>query len=335
MNLNKGFTSRYYMKQIDPGTWRDVLTFEITGGTISRSDGDLMEAADIDATDTPGNDAWVRIYLDARQEDGGMHEALFTGLMSAPEDKWDGRRNSHHAECYSVLKPAADILMPLGWYAPAGTDGARLAAKLIAVGPAPVMYEDGSPALASHIVAEGGESNLTMAKKILQAIGWRIRITGMGEIHICPEATEPSQSFDSLDNDCVEMTVTDSRDWFNCPNVFRAVSGDLVAIAKDEDPESPLSTVSRGREIWMEESSCSLNANETIAAYAKRRLKEEQMPARHLSYSRRYKRDFYIGDLARIHYPAQGIDGVFKITSQNIRLGHGASTSEEAEYYGS
>lgn len=330
MNWSKGFSARYYITLVDPVTWRDTERFEIISGSISRSGGTLMEAADLDAVSVPGNgDVWIRIHMDARQEGAAAHEALFTGLMTAPAVSWNGNRKSYRVECYSVLKPAADVLMQRGWYAPAGMNGAELAARLLTIGTIQVEYEDNAPALASNIIAENNESNLSMAQKILNAIGWRIRISGMGQISICPQADTVSETF-GMESDCIELAVTDNRDWFSCPNVFRAVSDGLTAVARDDDEESPLSTVSRGREIWMEETSCNLNENESIAEYAVRRLKEEQSPSREISYNRRFFPDLYIGDMVRIHYPGQNIDSDFRITSQQIELGYGARTAEGA-----
>lgn len=332
MNWNKGFSARYYMTLVDPDTWRDVQRYEITGGSVSRAAGNLMEAADIDMTDTPQSESWIRIYLDASQQDAGARPALFTGLLSTPATKWTGSRRSYQAECYSVLQPAADVLLQRGWFASAGMDGAKLIAGLLSCGPAPVTYEEGSPILSDSIVAEDQETNLSMAQKILEAIGWRIRITGPGEINVCPKANEPSALFDAFENDCIEMSITDTLDRFNCPNVFRATYGDVSAVARDDDPESPLSTFARRREVWKEESVSLLNANETVAEYALRRLKEEQSPSRTAQYARRFRPDITVGDIVTLHHPAQNIEGNFRITSQKIDLGYGARTTEEAEW---
>lgn len=332
MNYSKGFSASYHMTILDPVTFRDAQTVSIKGGSIDRSTSELMESANIDLTEVPGDgEEWVRVYLTVRQE-GAEEERIpvFTGLLSVPERSLDGRRESYSAECYSVLKPAADILLQRGWYAPSGVNGAELAASLLSCGPAPVNASEHAPILASSIVSEDGETNLSMAEKILTAIGWRIRITGAGEIQICELAAEPTAVFDALENDSIEMQVTDTRDWFSCPNVFRAVQGDLVSIARDDEPDSSLSTIKRGREIWMEETDCSLGAGETLSDYALRRLKEEQSPARKLKYDRRYQPDVVPGDLVRIHYPGNSIDGIFRITSQSIELGYNAKTTEEA-----
>ena len=38
-----------------------------------------------------------------------------------------------------------------------------------------------------------------------------------------------------------------------------------------------------------------------------------------------------VGDMVRLHYPAQGLDGLFRVKSQNIELGYNARTTEEVE----
>lgn len=113
-----------------------------------------------------------------------------------------------------------------------------------------------------------------MAKRIVEAIGWQIRIAGDGSIRIsAPPATE-SAKFDVFEGDAIEPALTHTYDWYSCPNCLRVVSGDSTAEARDDDPDSALSTVTRGREIWKQEKSVTLGDRETLAAYAQRRLKE-------------------------------------------------------------
>lgn len=332
MNWNNGYSASYYYTTVDPVTWRDLESHCLTSGSIMKSADALMESADLALTELPSDgESWIRVYLNATQGANGERVAIFTGLLQCPQTDWEGRRQSYDAEAYSVLKAANDVLLQRGWYAPAGSNGAAIAADLLRVGPAPVNYEESAPTLSSAIIAENKETNLTMARKILDAIDWTIRIMGDGRINIEPKSTERMAVFDSLDNDIMELSITDRRDWFSCPNVLRVVNGDMTAIARDDDPESIYSTVSRGREIWAEESSPSLNDGEGIEAYSVRRLKELQSPARSVGYDRRYLPDLYPGDIIGIHHPAQRIDGDFRITSQRIELGYGARTSEESE----
>lgn len=332
MIWSEGFTAAYYLTIVDPKSWRDVGRIEITGGSIERSTADLLESADVDATELPeGGEAWVRVWLDAEQ--GGIeHVPLFTGLTSAPVRDINGRRETYKIECYSALKPVDDILVERGYYIPAEVAAPQAAARLLRSGIAPVEIEPVAdpPHLTESIVAEKGETKLTLAIKVLEAVGWRIRINGYGRIHVEPDKSSTITMFDANDNDIIEPKVTDEYDWFSCPNVLRCVSGDLTAIARDDDPESPVSTIGRGREIWAEEASVNLGTNESLAAYARRRLQELQSPARTVSYSRRFDPNVAVGDTVRFNHPEIGIDGLFMITSQSLALTYGCRTTEEA-----
>jgi len=329
MEWAKGYTATYDLYQISPVTWADIQQLEFTGGSIDRSSKDLLQSADIDMTEKPNDgEIWVRIYLNARQNGDAERIPLFTGLTSAPERELDGRRESYKIECYSVLKPLDDIMLQRGWYAPAGIEGAKLVSDLLK-GFAPVTYSSGSQTISESIIAEDGETKLSMAQKILNAIGWHIVIDGMGDISIEPYDTANKAMFSTLQNDIVETDITDTYDWYSCPNVFRAVASTSTATARDDSEKSPLSTVNRGREIWAEETGVNLADNETLSQYAKRRLTELQTPSRTLSYKRRYVPELNVGDMVRISYPEVGLDGKFKITEQSIELGYACQTKEE------
>lgn len=326
MDWAHGYSANYYLTLVDPASWRDLRMVDITAGKINKSTDTLMESADIDLTEGLG-EAWVRVWVDAKQGDGGARSAIFTGLLQCPETKWDGIRGSYSAECYSVLKPASDVILQKGWYALAEQNGAQLAAGLLSVGPAPVSFDDSSPLLSESVIAEEGETNLSMAWKLVQAIGWRIRISGDGSIRICPQQTDTELLLDPNKNDIVEPDVTDTQDLYSCPNVFMAVAGDQSYIARDET--GPLGIEARGREIWATESG-TLNAGESIQDYAWRKLRELQSPSRTVKYSRRFLPDVVPGDAAEINFPAQKIAGIYTIQKQSISLGYNAQVSEEA-----
>lgn len=329
MDWNRGFTASYYAVRVDPITWRDLERFEFESGSISRKETGLRESADIDCVAFDYGESWIRVYMDTTQSGESSHQALFTGLSSCPDEEIDGIRRTSRVQLYSVLKPADDVLLPRGWYAPSGANGASLIRDLLNTTPAPVVIEGQGRTLKNTIVAEDGESNLSMSEKILTAMGWRMRIRGDGTIVLSEPASTYTLSLDTEENDVVEPELSISNDWYGCPNVFRAVSDDLSAVARDTNPDSPLSIPNRGREIWMEDTSCDLNDGESISEYALRRLKKEQEVYMTISYDRRYFPDLYVTDIVRINFPRQGIQGMYKIKSQSIDIVFGASTSEE------
>lgn len=331
MDWSKGFSATYYMSIVDPVTWRDVDRIEIKGGEISRSESELVESADVDCVRyDQSSERYVRIWLNTKQGGGrSSHIALFTGLATSPDRDINGTLTTNKVQCYSVLKPAKDVLLQRGWYAPAGMSGAFIVKDLLSIIPAPVKIEGSAPNLAQAVIAENGESHLSMAWKVLNAINWRIRIEGDGTVVLCSQADSVSAIFDPLSNDVIEPQITVEYDWYGCPNVFRAVMDDISAVARDDDPDSPLSTVSRGREIWMEETDCDLNVGETISQYAHRRLNEEQSIAMKVSYDRRFIPSVRVGDLIGLRIPAHKITGTFIVESHTVEIGHGARTSED------
>lgn len=341
MNWDAGYTTQYYGCLVDRTTWKDSKKFEILDGNISRTETNLRESADLTSTDYEfGADQYVRIWMDVSQDGDYDHVAIFTGLVSTPEERISGYKRNSEGEaggyikekslkCYSVLKPAQDVLLERGWWAGKGMVAGDLIKRLLSVCHAPVEVAENSPRLADHIIAEDGETNLTMAYKILEAIGWRIRITGEGIIKVIPYSNEPVAVFSDIDGDMLETEVTVTKDWFECPNVFRAVSDSDTVVVYDNKESSELSTIRRGREIWKEETGVKLSDMESLRTYAERKLAESQRTSTIIDYDRSFHPDVLVTDYIRLHYPAQGLDGIFAVKSQNIALDNCATTSEE------
>lgn len=330
MEWDKGYSASYYMMEVDPITWKDTTRFEIKSGSISRKLDGLRQSAGVECTNySRDKERYVRIYLDARQSGSGAHEALFTGLATSPDRSIRGTWSEDSVQCYSVLKPADDVILARGYYAPRGISCTSVLKELLAPIPAPIEFDSDAPALSYEIVAESGETNLTMVERVLSAIGWNMRIFGDGRIRFEPYGADPMVTFDPISFDVIETEVDVTSDWFDCPNVFMASGNGITTIAKDEDPESPLSIQNRGREVWFYESGIVLNANETIGEYAQRRLMEEQESVVTARYDRRYVPNVLPGDLVRLHYPAQDLNDIYMVSSQTITLGHSARTSEE------
>lgn len=331
MDWGKGFSSTYYLTVVDRFTWKDSTRIEITGGTIKHTLDDLRDAADLNCIDYDADtEQLIRVWLDAKQEDDSSHTPLFTGIATSPGIEIKGTLTSNKLECYSVLKIAQDILLPRGWYAAKGTNTGYLIQSLLKDTGAPIDIPESTPNLDQAIIAENGENKLSMVDKIINAMGnWQLYLTGYGEIIVDEISNEPVAIFGALSNDVIEPSVSITYDWYGCPNVYRAVADDTYAVARDDDPDSPYSTVSRGREVWYEDTDCYISDGESLADYAKRALREAQQVATEVSYTRRFDPDVMVGDVIRINYPAQDIFGDYIVKSQSIDLGYGARVSEE------
>lgn len=333
MDWSKGYEASYYLSLLDKETMRDIDTLQITSGSISRYLTELRESATINCIRYPFNheEKYIRVWLDTKQDGGTSHTPLFTGIATSPSDKYKGVIKKNTLEVYSVLKIAEDVLLPRGWYAPVDANGPKLIKNLLSIIKTKIIIKDSDsqPLLSQSIIAEQNENHMSMADKILSAINWTLKLDGYGNIYLEPLNRDRKVIFDSNENDILETDIDITYDWYAAPNILRATIDDTYAIARDDDPKSPLSTVSRGREVWFEDSEVNLNANETLAEYAQRMLKEYQQIATKVSYSRRYWPDIYPGDVIGLNYPAQTITGDFMISNQSITLGPNATTSEE------
>ena len=325
----KGMTVSFYGAVVDPASWRDRARMTILSGKAVRSDEGLRQSADLTVSDfDQSEEKWIRIWMDSRQGGSAGRNALFTGIASAPAASTGTSTSEIQIEGHSVLEPAEQTDLERGWYAPSGVSAGDIIKQLLECTPAPVIVAPGAPELTKYILAEDDETHLTMVDKILNVIGWRLRINGMGEISVLPKATDPVAVF-GRGRDMIEPPVDVDADWFECPNVFKASSGGKTAVARDDSPDSPLSTVSRGREVIKTESDCDLNDNESLEGYAIRRLEEEQHKEEKLSYKRRFDPDVMVSDLISIDYPVQKLRGTFYVASQEIELKKGSNVSEE------
>lgn len=337
MDWRKGYTARYYLSFVDINTWRDTGLLDITGGTIKHELTGLRDSADVDCVNYKRNkEELIRVWLDADQEGYAedSHTPLFTGYAVSPARQIHGYHETETLQCYSVLLPASDIYLPRGWYAPVDMSAIILIKQLLLPTKTEVVVHEmkknqNGGQISRSVIAESGETNLSMVEKLLEIMNWRMWLDGFGRVHIAEYEAKPVMSFDSIHNDIIEPELSITRDWFDCPNVIRVIMDDQSAEAYDMDSDTPMSIKNRGREVWAEEENVDLNVGETLQEYANRRLKELQMVSETISYQRRFHPDLYPTDVVFLSYPAQELKGNYMISSQSITLGFNATTSEE------
>lgn len=338
INWSKGVVARYYAMIVDPTTWKNVSEVNIIGGSIKYSSSRERASADIECRSFDhDNEYWIRVYLEARQGSEAQLVPLFTGVASMPDISYHGRTESSKLQCYSSLSIADKIYLPLGWYVRKDSNGANIIRDLLKDAiPAPIVIDDipddeQQPVIDQNVIAENSETVLSMVDRILNIIKWRLLLDGDGTIHITPYSDSVVATFNYQDNDIFELDVSISNNWYDVPNVYRAVGSGISSVARDEDPNSRFSIQNRGREIWMSEENVVLSADEKIGDYAIRKLKEAQNVYKTLDYTRRFDPNVRVTDIVRINYLEQKISGVFMVKSQSLTLGYGGSVAEQAE----
>ena len=199
-----------------------------------------------------------------------------------------------------------------------GVDGAKHAAELLkGCTPAPIEV-DASFTLGDHVAYGKDASVLKVVWDLLDAGNCCMRISGDGTIRISEKprggSYVPSESlvFPGIDR---ELDLT------SIPNVYRAYSETAWAEAVNDDPESRVSTVSRGRRVEMVDTSPTRVNGETLAQYCARRLEEESTLFRSFTYTRELDPDTRPFDISSDSLPSIGMDGDLRIASQSLECG--------------
>ena len=129
------------------------------------------------------------------------------------------------------------------------------------------------------------------------------------------------------------------HDLYGIPNVVEVIYSNgntkLYARAVNDDSNSPISTVNRGREIIHRVTDPDIIGNPTdeqIKEYANRLLRELSALEYTISYTHGYC-PVRIGDCVRLNYSRAGLTDVkAKVISQSIKCEPGCPVSEKAVF---
>jgi hypothetical protein len=129
------------------------------------------------------------------------------------------------------------------------------------------------------------------------------------------------------------------HDLYGIPNVVEVVysngSNYYQARAVNDDPNSPISTVSRGREIIHRVTDPDLIGDPTknqIQEYADQVLREMSSLEYTITYSHGYC-PVRVGDCVRLNYERAGLSNIkAKVISQNIKCEPGCPVTEKAVF---
>lgn len=329
MNYGQSYSATWRVFRVNRQTWADAERIDnVDSVNITRTaDGALLESGSLSVTGQFEPD-YYRIVMTAEQ--GGEVERVdvATLLFDVNGGTFDYGTQTQEADGYSVLYPASTTSVVAGEYAPAGINGARYAADLLAsVINAPVEVE-GSFTLNDHIVHEIGKPVLDAVWAVLNAGGFVIQIDGRGIVHIRPKPTEPALVLDTRQMQILSNGIDFATDISEIPNRYIVLDDTNRTFAVNNDPDSSVSTVSRGYFVdYVDESPTPVNG-ETYSAYAQRRLEEMSVMTDERSYSREYADGVYLYSIIRASI--DGLEGDLRVQSQTIECGNGITVEEKA-----
>ena len=337
-------TFEYYI--VNPATWKDAKKIEnVKSCSISRdSDAGTLGSASINITESVG-ECYVRIYLITIQNGIKERHPLGTFLVQTPSTSFDGKVRNLSMDAYTPLLELKETKPPLGYSVMKGTNIMTIARQLTQENTrAPVVPASCDTNLFSDFVAETDDSWLTFLTDLLLNAKYSYDLDEMGRILFAPEqdtaSLQPVWTYNDDDNSSILYSnLNMDHDLYGIPNVVEVIyshgNGYYYSRVVNDDPNSPTSTVNRGREIIHRVSDPDLIGDPTenqIDEYANRLLRELSSLEYTITYTHGYC-PVRVGDCVRFNYSRADLKNVkAKVISQTIKCEPGCPVTEKAVF---
>ena len=336
-------TFEYYV--VDPGTWKDVKPItSIKSCSISRdSDTETLGSATLDMTESIG-ECYIRVYLVTIQNGSKSRHPLGTFLIQTPSWSFDGKIRDVSVDAYTPLIELKENLPPIGYSLLKNDNIMNMAYRLCRENVrAPVIETVCSDTLYYDFVANTDDTWLSFLTDLIANAKYTFSLDELGRILFQPKqdtaSLQPVWTYTDDNSSILYPEITMDQDLYGIPNVVEVVysKGSTCYYAKvvNDDSNSPISTVNRGREIVYRETNPNLNGNPTenqTKEYAERLLRELSTLECTITYSHGYC-PVRLGDCVRLNYSRSGINGVkAKVVSQTIDCKTSCKVTEKAVY---
>lgn len=345
----------YEFYTVDPESWQDVKRLDnIKDCSIDRdAEAETLGHATFETVDTLG-ECYVRVYLITIQNGVKEKHPLGTYLVQTPSSNFDGKVRSVSMDAYTPLLELKEKQPPLGYSILKGGNIMDLAGQLTRENlRAPVVTTTCSEILHNDFVADPSETWLAFNKDLMANAKYEYSLDEMGRILFSPKqdtaSLQPVWTYDDSNSSILYPELSLDHDLYGIPNVVEVVSSttgasSFVRVVND-DPNSPTSTVSRGREIIhrIDTPNISLNFNESgeeaeekrktqITEYAKQLLRDLSAIEYTVTYTHAYC-PVRLGDCVRLNYSRAGLTDVkAKVISQSIKCTPGCPVTETAVF---
>lgn len=334
-------TFEYYT--VDPITWKDSKKItNVLGSNITRDlNAETLGSATIDVSD-PVDECYVRIYLVVIQNGVREKHPLGTFLVQTPSYSFDGKSRTISMDAYTPLLELKENQPPLGYSIEGGQNITKNAYEVVSSHTrAPVIQTRNEQTLYTDFVANTNDTWISFVYDLLDNVNYTLGLDELGRILFNPkqdtESLRPVWTYTDDNSSILYSDLDIDHDLYGIPNVVEVIysssSGYRYGRVVNDDPDSPISTVNRGREIIYRDTSPNVISNPTqkqIDEYAKQLLRDLSCLEYKISYSHGYC-PVRIGDCIRLQYDRAGLNGVVaKVVSQSISCSTGCSVTETA-----
>lgn len=351
VNWLESMTQTYEFYEVDPGTWKDKKPIRtILSAKISRDlESKTLETASFVTTEMLG-ECYLRTYLVTIQNGITEKHPLGTFLIQSPSRSFDGKVNNITMDAYSPLLELSDTKPALGFTIMKNKNIMKTCGDLTMENlRAPVILvsnvEDTMPI---DFTAEADESWLDYLSTAIGVAKHSYALDEYSKVLFAPKqdinSLQPVWTYTDDNSSILYPDVTEDFDLFGVPNTVevtytgRDESGNTLILhstAINDDPTSPVSTVTRGRTVLYRESNPSISGipdQAYLDMYAEELLKDLSSVEHKITYSHGYC-PARCGDCVRLNYTRAGLTNVrAKVISQDIDCSSGCKVTETAIY---
>lgn len=336
-------TFEYYV--VDPRTWKETKMLDnVKSCKISRdSNADTLGSATIDVTNSVG-ECYIRAYLITIQNGIRERYPLGTFLVQTPSSTFDGKVRSVTMDAYTPLLELKEKMPPFGYSILKGQNIMAEAYKIVRENVrAPVVPPICSDKLSGDFVANTDDTWFSFVTDLMSNAKYSFDLDELGRILFSPNqdiaSLQPVWTYDDGNSSILYPDISMSHDLYGIPNVVEVVysknSDHYYAKVVNDDPNSPTSTINRGREIIYRDTDPSMSGepnNKIVQERAKQLLRRLSTIDYTVSYTHGYC-PVRVGDCVRLNYSRAGITNVkAKVISQSIKCEPGTPVTEKAVF---
>lgn len=349
VNWLSGMEQTFEYYTVDPNTWKDVdkLT-NVKSCTITRDlEAETLGSATIDVTESIG-ETYVRVYLITVQNGLTERHPLGTFLVQTPASSFDGKVHNSTMDAYTPLLELKENPPPLGYSLLKGDNIMSAAHRLVREhARAPVVAADCNTTLNNDFVADTSDTWITFISDLILNAKYGFELDELGRILFTPKqdlaALQPVWTYDDGEQSILYHEVSIDQDLYGIPNVVEVICStgnefnteNYYSRVVNDDSNSPVSTVNRGREIVHRVTDPGFVAAPTekqVELYAQQLLKTLSSIENTISYTHGYC-GTRLGDCVRINYSRAGLNDIkAKIISQSIKCVPGCPVTEKAVF---
>lgn len=336
-------TYEYYT--VNPKTWKDDKRIEnVTKGSINRDlDAETLGSATFDMVESLG-ECYIRVYLVAVQNGVTYRVPLGTFLIETPSWSFDGKVKSSSVDAYTPLIELKENLPPIG-YSLMKDDNIMSAAYRVCREQTrvPVIAAECDSVLSYDFVANTNDTWLSFTSDLISNAKYEFALDELGRIIFSPKqdtsSLQPVWTYNDDNSSILYPEITLNKDMYGIPNVVEVIysNGGTNYYAKvvNDNPNSPISTVNRGRTVTYRDNNPSLNGSPTqrqTQEYAERLLKELSSLECTVTYSHGYC-PVRLNDCVRLNYKRSGLNGIkARVIKQSIECGTSCKVTETAVF---